>query len=452
MAIFGSAQGLNVAVSLLRNKVVAMVLGPWGMGVIALYNSAIRLLQLATGLGLGTSGVRYIAEGGEPSRLRSWSLMAAVAGVVLCLGSSPLMSQWLFGDTNHVRAIVCLAIVVGLTTLTNSELALLKGRGLRREIALQSIAACLLTALTTIPLLLFWRERAIVPSIVAASLAGFVAVVWFSYRLFPLRGTLSRKYLNHGKELLQLGAFFVVASVVASGSDLLVRTLMNRSGVLADVGLFHAAYMTIMSLSTVFFNSMDTDYYPRLSAIKMPKNKATALINSQIEVAILTIAPFVILGNVLMEWIIPLLFTNKFLPALDAMHLIMLALYLRAMKLPLSYIPLSQNKGLHYFLLESLYYVLFVLFVWQGYVKFGITGAGIGVLLTAIVDYFMLSGYAFVMYKYHYPARLWLICGAQIALGLFSWWVGSNVWWIGVICFVLSAVFSLSIFSHRTRE
>ena len=42
--VFGGVQGLNVLVGLVRNKFVAMLLGPGGMGLVSLFNTTVQLL------------------------------------------------------------------------------------------------------------------------------------------------------------------------------------------------------------------------------------------------------------------------------------------------------------------------------------------------------------------------------------------------------------------------
>ena len=61
-SIFGGVQGLNVLIGLIRNKFVAVILGPAGMGLVSLYNSTSSLMSNLTGLGLSMSGVRRVSE------------------------------------------------------------------------------------------------------------------------------------------------------------------------------------------------------------------------------------------------------------------------------------------------------------------------------------------------------------------------------------------------------
>ena len=61
MGLFGSVQGLNIIMSLVRNKIVAVLLGTTGMGLITLYNSTVKLLSDSTSMGLPMSGVRELS-------------------------------------------------------------------------------------------------------------------------------------------------------------------------------------------------------------------------------------------------------------------------------------------------------------------------------------------------------------------------------------------------------
>ena len=60
--LFGGVQGLNILIGVQRNKLVATILGPTGMGLIALFNSTIKLVSDTTNLGIQMSAVRLITN------------------------------------------------------------------------------------------------------------------------------------------------------------------------------------------------------------------------------------------------------------------------------------------------------------------------------------------------------------------------------------------------------
>ena len=60
--IFGGVQGLNIAIGLVRNKIIAWLLGPAGMGLASLFNSVANFIYQATNLGISFSAVRHVSE------------------------------------------------------------------------------------------------------------------------------------------------------------------------------------------------------------------------------------------------------------------------------------------------------------------------------------------------------------------------------------------------------
>ena len=109
--MFGGVQGVNILVGVVRNKLVAMILGPQGMGLISLFNSTIALVSDSTGLGLGMSAVKRLSEsfatGDTPEMersvrvIRSWSLLAGLFGMFVCVVLSPLLDRFTFSWGNH---------------------------------------------------------------------------------------------------------------------------------------------------------------------------------------------------------------------------------------------------------------------------------------------------------------------------------------------------------------
>ena len=86
--IFGGVQGLNILVSLVRNKLIALLLGPNGMGLASLFNSTVTFISQATNFGISFSAVKHVSElydrGDEAAIrhfvkvVRTWSLLTAL--------------------------------------------------------------------------------------------------------------------------------------------------------------------------------------------------------------------------------------------------------------------------------------------------------------------------------------------------------------------------------------
>ena len=61
-SLLGGIQVFNIFTSIIRSKIIAMLLGPTGIGISELFTSTTSLVGSLTNFGLGTSAVRNISE------------------------------------------------------------------------------------------------------------------------------------------------------------------------------------------------------------------------------------------------------------------------------------------------------------------------------------------------------------------------------------------------------
>ena len=301
--IFGGVQGLNIIVSLVRNKCVALLLGPNGMGLASLFNTTVTFLSQATNFGISFSAVKNVSElfdrGDEAAVrhfvkvVRAWSLLTALLGMLLCIVASPLLNRLTFTWGNHTLHFLVLSLAVGMMAITGGETAILKGARQLRSLAVIQIAAVLSTLVVSVPLYYFFYETGVVPVIVLMAFVTMILTIRHSYRLYPLELRGARGLLGEGTGMIRLGVAFVAAGIIGSGAEMFIRSYMNVSGRDLDfVGLYNAGFMLTVTYVGMVFSAMETDYFPRLSAV--PEGDREGLchtINRQIEVTLLLVAP-----------------------------------------------------------------------------------------------------------------------------------------------------------------
>ena len=268
-SVFGTIQGLNILVAMIRNKLVAVILGPGGMGLIALFNSTLKLVGDSTNMGVPTSGVKTIAEAYESNDrrrleesvclIRSWSVMVALLGMLVCVMAAPFIDSFSFNWGAHTLHYLLLSPTVALMALTGGEMAVLKAVRQLGSLARISVYNVFAVLVVTIPLYYLYGETAIVPSLFLAALIQAVLTLWRSCRLFPLRLSFSRRFLSRGNGMLKLGLSFVVAGMMGSGMEFAIRSFLNVAGSLNTVGLYNAGYMMTMTYGGMVFSAMETD-------------------------------------------------------------------------------------------------------------------------------------------------------------------------------------------------
>lgn len=464
--IFGGVQGLGILVGLVRTKLVAWLLGPEGYGLVALFNSTIKTVSDSTNLGLSMSAVHEISDAYEKNEgrrlehsvklIRSWSLLTALLGMLVCLVMSPLLNKWTFSWGDHTLHFVLLSPVVGLMAITGGEMAVLKATRQLRQLAAISIYAMIGSLLITVPLYYFWREAAIVPSLFAVALLQMLLAIGYSYRLYPLRVSFSRSLLGEGLGMVWLGIAFAVAGIMGSGAELFIRAYLNNADSLDAVGLYSFGYMMTMTYAGMVFSAMDTEYFPRLSAIPDLGKRFNDAVNSQIEVCLLLISPMLVAFMTGLPILLPLLSSGKFIPILGMMQVMVLAIFMRAIEFPLSYIPLARGASWSYMLMEGCYDVAIVVFVIFGFSHWGLIGTGIAVVLAAVFDLLIL--YFYMHWRFHYRLSASVIRYVALLLPIvllsYATTFISNPWlyWgSGFALFVLSATISLKILQKKTH-
>ena len=134
--VFGGVQGLNILLGLVRNKIVALLLGPSGMGLASLFGTTVDFVSKSTNFGVPFSGVRRLSalyDSGDVSALerevmvvRGWCLLTALLGMLVCVALGPFLSQTAFAWGDHSLHFMLLSPAVGMLAVTGGETAILK--------------------------------------------------------------------------------------------------------------------------------------------------------------------------------------------------------------------------------------------------------------------------------------------------------------------------------------
>ena len=362
--LFGSVQGLNILMNLIRAKLAAMLLGPAGIGLNSIYNETREFIHSTTNLGMDQSGTREIAKStGAPdladsvTLTRSWIMLLAVFGMLVTAIFAYPLSWMLFSDGDHTWQIVALSPAVAFSTLTCGELTVLRGLQQMKTIAGVSVLHVVLGVLTTIPLYYIWGMDGIIGALVLMTLSLAVVTMIYSYRIHPPKFCFVKAFLAKGRQMLVLGMSFVIAGFIANLGKLAVKAYINVNGSLDDVGLYSAGLTLTLMISNVVFASLENEFFPRLSSIFMDKTQRYLAIVRQMKVGLAIITPITIVAIVLMPWIVPILLSDEFS----------------------TIVPMAQiaSVGL---IFRALYAIIL------GYHFGGITGTGIGLLVNHIMD------------------------------------------------------------------
>lgn len=464
--IFGGVQGLNIAMGLVRNKIVALLLGPGGMGMVALFNSVVNFMSQATSLGVSFSAVRNIAEMSSPDDApkrerfikvtRAWSLVAALIGVLACLALGSTLSWYASSSAEYSTDFMLLAPVVGMMAVTGGETAILKGERRLRDLALIQLISVAASVVVAVPIYYFLRLSGIVPALLLTALASMVATLFYSCRLHPPRLNGAFDALGEGAGMIRLGVAFILSGVMTSGSEMVIRSFLNVEADLNTVGLYNAGYVLTVTYAAMVFSAMETDYFPRLSAVNHDKVAFTLTANRQIEVSLLIISPMLAFLMVALPVLVPLLYSGRFAPVVPMSQVTVLSMYLKAMTLPVAYMTLAKGHSLAFLALEAAYALVFVGLIVVGFRSWGLFGTGVALLAAHVFDFVMILAYARTRYGYRVSRPVALCSLIQLPLGVAAYlvtFVESGPLYVALAaCVVMaSAAVSVKILHDKTE-
>ena len=91
--------------------------------------------------------------------------------------------------------------------------------------------------------------------------------------------------------MIKLGVFFTITSFFGSGAFSIIANYLMKHGNAEVTGIYSAGYLLISYLGMFVFSAMESDYFPRLSAVNKDRSKINELVNRQAEVALLLSIP-----------------------------------------------------------------------------------------------------------------------------------------------------------------
>lgn len=388
-ALIGGSSLINVGFSIIRNKALAVLLGPEGIGLMALYNSVLDIAQTLAGLGIQASGVREIARtAGEKDKdrvartaiaLRRLSLILAVAGALLLAGLAIPVAQFTFGENLHVSGTALLALAVFFRLISGGETALLQGMREITSLARINVISGFASTVVSIALVFVFGTDGIVPSLIA--IAAVTAITSFRYSKKISLDHYAMTGEQHRAEVLplvKLGVVFMASGLLTFGAAYAVRLIVLRFDGAVAAGLYQAAWSLGGLYAGFILQAMGTDFYPRLTAVAHEHDACNRLVNEQTQVSMLLAGPGILATLTFAPVAMWLFYSPAFAPAADLLRWICLGMMLRIVAWPMGYIVLAKGAEAIFFWTEVAASLVHVGLVWLLVSKFGSVGSGMG--------------------------------------------------------------------------
>lgn len=403
--LFGFVQIFNIIVKVGINKVVALLLGAEGLGIISLFQSSINVVKTGAGLGINQSAVRDISEayGSDNYQIYSetisfvkriiWFTCGLGGGIMIIL--SPVLSYYSFGSSDYTFAYILLSVAVAAMILNDGLKAILTGTRQLRSLAQASMLGAFIGLFTALPFYFLWGIQGIVPSLVFSTLATLIISYFYVRRVDYVSFHMTiKEAFARSSSVIKMGISLMLMSFMLELINLTVASYISNHGGLDILGYYQSGITIISGYFGIIITSMSTEYYPRISAVNKDNRKLNDAVNTQSEVGLLLALPLVVLFVFLSPFFLEFLYSSDFVVASQYIDYAILGTIVIICSNSMGMILLAKQKSKLFLtssLIMNLIVVVFYIFLYQCY---GLLGLGVAYFISGLIQ---LLVYNFMM-------------------------------------------------------
>lgn len=466
MLLVGGAKSASIVISIIRIKLLALMLGPAGLGLLGILNSVLGLSTKVAGLGLSSSGVREIAavrgEAATLGRVRTVLFAAHVIQGLIALAAiwlvSDTLAEWLFGDPTRAFDITLVGVAVLFTLVASSQTTLLQGMRRIRHLGLVTVLGTL---------------TATVAGLFAVCLGGYDGLVWFVV-VQPIAAVLvafafTRKLPRvdmprmRGPELWEtwrpmaaVGVVFMFSGLLTTGTLLFVRARIIQTLGLDAAGQFAASWGITMQYVGFLLTAMIADFYPRLSEVINDAKVASRLINDQLQLGAAIGGPILVGLVGAAPWMMSAMYSSEFEVAAGLLQWQTVGNVFKLASWPLGCAFVAAARAKTVLLVESTWNGLYLAMLWFGLPLVGLDIAGVAFLLAYILYFAVLVFLSarLLGFRWNSLSVLLIVVNISLSICVFAiaryWDVAGLV--VGTLFAMCQCVFGLRIVLTKIGE
>lgn len=437
-SIIGGASAITIVISMVRMKLIALTIGPAGIGLMGVLMSIMAAGASVGGMGLGISGVRQIAasQGArEIARRALWFAtwpMSLVAGLTLWIARYDI-ARFVTGNAGHSLAVGLTGIGVVLTIAGASQSAVIQGFQRIGDLAKTRILGSLLSLLIGVPAVVFGGPLGIVVAVVAIPLGNVLAALPFRPKNEAAGGSALHALRNQWRPLFTVGAVVMASTSLGAASLVLIRAVIIDSQGLQTAGLYQAAYAVSAMNVALVLSAMGADYFPRLSSIEGDRHAANRLVNQQLRAAILLGAPILAALIALAPLVLQLFYSSAFAPATAMLRWQVTGELLKLPGWALGFLLIARRDTARFLLTEMLFVAAYLGGTMLLLPLVGLAGTGLAYLGASILNSVTMLALCRQRHGVRLSSQnvrsLALVLGALIAITLLAHWSP----WSGVV-------------------
>jgi len=355
------------------NKILAIYVGPAGYAALGQFQNAVQMITTFASGAINTGVTKYTAEYYEDAlkQQQVWRTAGTIAiigsiitSVIIAVFNQPL-AAWFLKNDSYGGVFLWFAATLVFFTLNTLLLAILNGKKAIGRYVLANIAGSVFAFVATTIMAIQWGlYGALIALAIYQSITFFVTLLicykadWF--KISYLFGQIDRQIaLNLGK----FTAMALTSAACGPISQILIRDHLGASFGWTAAGYWEAMWRLSNAYLLLATTTLSVYYLPRLSELKDAIDIKKEILQGY--KIILPVAALSALSIYLCrDMIIPLLFTQEFLPMRELFAWQMIGDTLKIGSWILAFLMLSKAMLKLFIITEIIFSISFVVLTW----------------------------------------------------------------------------------------
>ncbi|WP_319502295.1 oligosaccharide flippase family protein [uncultured Draconibacterium sp.] len=429
--LIASVQVIQIIFNIIRNKALAIIVGPAGFGIWSLYKSFIQMATEFSVLGMHKSAVKEIAQNSDnqPNRdqvidVFRLSIIVLSFGIfIISIVYCKSISYYIFESKDHYFGIMVTGLTVFLTNLSNANIATLNGLRELKGLAISQIIGAIIGSLAAILLVLLLGKQGIPLFILMVAIVTAVSTSYFVKRL-KLKYSVPTKHSikKHLPALLKVGMGFCISAIIASSMTFMSRKFLISFFDLKAVGIYQSCWSISNMYIGMILGAMGVDLMPRLAKVIHDDKKTSIALNEQVEFSILLGSFGIIILLIFSPLVLNFFYSSEFNEGITIIKWQLLGVGLRLLAFPFSYVIMTKEKSFQYIAAQATFWVLDYLLVIVISKYLGFKYLGINFLIAYLLYYSVTFIFARKLINFKYSKRaiiLIVLCFTMIIIAFF---------------------------------
>ena len=248
--------------------------------------------------------------------------------------------------------------------------------------------------------------------------------------------------------MIKLGVMFSVSGVLALLTAYLIRVGVGYLSDIETVGYYTAGMIILESYFGLVFKAIQTDYFPRISALSDDDNGLSTIVSQQAVIGLLLIMPIIIFCMALMPLILRLLYSSSFVVVSQFMYWALFGLLFKTASWTIGYVILAKSDSNLFVKTAMIFNSLFLTLTLLGFHYLGLKGVGIAYVAYFLIHFTVLLLLTRKRYSLKLNQEFWSVFISAFFIVLigfaFTFFKSPSIKTISIsILFVLSAFYSV---------